>query len=157
MKIKVMAIVDRYEEGLSDHEKVFVAFLTHLHRTYEDVKSFRLYTRDVKAILRIHVNSKMPASYGPFRIARLTNMLQYWSLVYSDYDTKDNVEWEITDQRAIATHTYLQTLIATEDLADRRPEKKISEYRETETNAYTYNQGVRFTRQEIDDIFDFEI
>lgn len=156
MKINVMAIHERWRDKLDDHQKVMLSFLTHLHRQYPNVKMFRLHTRDAKTILRIHHSSTMPQSFGPFKVAFLHKMMQLWALEYADYDTGDTITFEITDPRAMAIHTYLLTLIATEDLEDYTPERKISDIRDWEGNG-GYGSGYRFSPQQIKDIFDFDV
>ena len=146
-----MAILDRYETELTDHQKVFASFLTHLHRSYPGSSFYKIETRDAKVMLHLHSKAAMPRSFGPFVIGRLSDVVQYYQIANYEYDTGDDVEWEIKCPKACAVNSYLQYIMMTEDLLEDNQEGigKVREGKRNGTNTYQY----RFTHRQLEDLF----
>lgn len=146
-----MAILDRYESRLSDHQKVFASFLTHLHRSYPESAFFRIVTRDAKVMLHLHSKSAMPRSFEPFTIGRLSDIVQYYQITNYEYDTGDSIEWEIKCPKATAVNAYLQYVMMTEDLLEDNQDG-IGNMKEGHRNRDSTCE-YRFTFQQLEDLF----
>ena len=111
MIIKVLSHLEPYENKLSDRLKVTCHLIGELHRRYPKVQMFGFHFYDSKILMEVPKCSiHKPHSEGPLKVADYGDRIGI-GLKWAKYNLNDHIEWNITDETAIALYVYYQTLL----------------------------------------------
>lgn len=114
MKIKVLAHLDRYKDQLTDVQKVACFLLSQLHRKYRSTDLFLFHFYDSKIIMGYPIFSvHPPKEVGPIKVGNYGDRIAI-GLKWAQYNLDDQIEWNVTDESAIALYTYYKTLFNTD-------------------------------------------